>query len=156
MTLIEAGSTAILLILGQSNASNLYYSDTLQAALSQTGHAVEIVGVHGGGLSIARPDGAWNIVVGDGSDTPGSSYVDLLASVDEARAEFPNAFVAGAVWLQGEADSYGDRIGDYYAPAATLFTQMLADLDEDFPILIVGLSDYQNTHAAGRAHVQEM
>jgi len=148
-----ADGTPIILVFGQSNAGLLYANNSLQDSLSEMGSDALVIGVAEGGTSVASPDGDWNIVDGDGSDEGGALYEELLQAVADAEAADPNAYVAGAIWVQGEADRNVDM--DYYEPTKALLSQLQADLGGDFPVTIVGLSDYQTGGDAGREHVQD-
>ena len=144
--------TPIIVVFGQSNAGLLYSSSALQNKLEELGSDAQVILVAAGGVSVANPDGAWNIVTGDGFDAPGYLYTQLLAQVENIRLTTPDAYMAGAIWVQGEADSY--QIKEYYDPVVELFTSMREDLGESFPIIILGPSDFQNTDDAARAHVE--
>ncbi len=149
--------TPVFLIMGQSNAEIMYNYSSIQDTLEELGSDAMVVKVANGGQSLARPNGEWNIVTGDGSDTPGSSYTELMQTVAQIKADTPDAYIAGALWLQGEADAVSDNvIGGYYDPLTTLFTEMRSDIGNDFPITIVGLSDYQHLHVEAREHIQSV
>ncbi len=145
--------TPIVLVFGQSNAGLLERSNALQEDLAELGSDAMVVGVHDGGVSVAAPGGEWNVVTGDGVDAPGRLYTELLNTIAQVRSDTPDAYIAGAVWMQGEADRTDNY--DYYTAAKTLFTQARIDLGEDFPITIVGLSDLQGGNDAGRQYVQD-
>ena len=147
--------TPIILIFGQSNAAFLDNSQALEGAIEAQGGTVLEVGVHGGSQSAALPGGHWNIIDDDGDATGGSSYTRLLETMERVLADNPDSYIAGAVWVQGEQDSQRHLIGEYYEPVATLFTQMREDLGEDFPISMVGPSDFQSTDPVSRAHIRE-
>ena len=144
--------TPIFLVFGQSNAGLLSSSGGMQTALDAAGSGAVLLTVAGGGTSVAKPDGDWNIISGDGYDAPGDLFSDLLVAVDGAKLMHPDAYIAGAVWVQGESDRNADN--DYYTATKTLFDTVRADLKEDFPISIVGLSDLQQgSNRPGHAHV---
>ena len=149
----QQDGTPIVLILGQSNASNLSSSNSLINAVTDSGVDAIQVNVSGGGESVSRADGAWNLVQGDGEDAQGASYVRLLETMAQIFEETPDAYIANAVWVQGEADAHGVNALNYYDAASELFTQLRTDLGDDFPISIVGLTEYQNLGDVGRTNV---
>jgi len=147
----EVEGTPIILVFGQSNAGLL--NNTRQ--LTEMGGTAKEVAVFGGGQSVAHADGAWNLVLGDGEDAQGESYMRLLETMAQVFDETPDAYIASAVWALGETDSFGSRHAlNYYDATSTLFNQIREDLGE-FPISIVGLSDFQSLEETGRGIVQE-
>lgn len=93
------GEHYVVLVMGQSNAMNwgnntaaiAEFTTRLQTVLN-TSKPVVIVNAAVGGASIA----AW---------APGSSYYNAALSKWQAAITTPGALPAGAIWLQGEADS---------------------------------------------------
>ena len=132
--------TPIVLIFGQSNAATLYYSGALQDTLEAMNSDAEVVMVARGATAVAHPDGAWNIITGDGEDTPGELAVELLQTVDDL--EGTDQYIAGAIWIQGESDRSVSE--DYYDATKALFDSFQDALDAPVPITIFGLSDMQD------------
>ena len=75
--------TPVVLVFGQSNAATLYYSGALQDTLEAMDSDAEVVMVAQGATAVAHPDGAWNIITGDGTDAPGEMAVELLQTVED-------------------------------------------------------------------------
>jgi hypothetical protein len=102
---------------------------------------------------VAAPDGAWNIVTGDGEDRPGRLYSEFLDTVAQITADTPDADIAGMIWVQGEADAYS--MLPYYQTTRALFEAMRRDTRVAFPIAVVSLSDFHNLPDGPREHVQQ-
>jgi len=150
---MEDVGTPIILVFGQSNAGFMHNSRALEEAIAKMGIEAKQIIVAGGGQSVSQVDGAWNIVTDDGEDALGESYTALLETVAQELENDPDAYIANAVWIQGEADAGGGHAPNYYDATSTLFTQMRADMGFDFPISVVGLSDYQSLDDTGREKV---
>lgn len=145
--------TPIVFILGQSNAEILFYNGAVQESLSNLEIDARIVLVAAGGESVARPDGAWNVVTGDGADNPGWLYTEFLETYNDLKIETSNAYIVGAIWLQGEADAYS--ISPYYKSTRALFEKMYRDTGVEFPISVIGLSDYHDLPDVPKKHLQD-
>lgn len=146
--------TALFLVLGGRNAALLDASGALQATVTARGGAVQPIGMYGDDHSVSQPGGAWNVVSGDGADDLGSAYMDLRDAIEAARAAQTDAYIAGALWLQGETDTDPASNGLYGPAAEALFVRLWEDVREAFPIVVVGLSEFQQLDAAGRNYIR--
>ncbi len=130
------------MIFGQSNAGFLLGGDDLEDEIIARGGTAFEIGNGPGSTLATSPDGAWNILTGDGTDTPGTGYTDLETIITNHLTTNPNAFIAAAVWWHGETDSTQNSTRDVYEAAVTaVFNGYRTQVGYDFPIVVVGLSD---------------
>lgn len=134
--------TPVVLIFGQSNGGNLHGSNSFQNALDDAGGDAILLNSSLGGSSVAKYNGAWNIIQGDGEDALGIGYTGMLDGIDNMLANTPDAYIAGAIWVQGESDTFGGSELDYYTPTRALFEAVYDHIGEDVQTYVVGLSDY--------------
>lgn len=134
--------TPILLTFGQSNAQgfesgiNSFLKDNEDVQFEQIQASIGATGLVG-------ETAAWNVIVDDEADSLGSAYLSMIAEIDEKLAETPDAYIAAAVWSQGEADSKPWLYPGYAEAAQALFEETYDYIGYEFPIVMLGLSDYQ-------------
>ena len=155
--IVAPDGNPIVLIFGQSNAGHLRGANSMRHAIEGLGGSVtELLSAVGGAAS-TRPDGPWNIVDGDGGAQTGSAYTALIADVNAALAADPDAYIASAVWVHGEADStpspenYRDN---YFTNTRAIFDGVRAEVGYDFPITMTLNSTMQNLTPVGTQEIQ--
>lgn len=135
------GDLAIMAF-GQSNGGILHSSGAIQDAIDSAGSSAVVFSTAQGGTSAALPDGPWNIIAGDGEDTPGSAYTGMISTVQSRITTNPNEVIAGAIWWHGENDSFNSL--DYEGPVKAVFEGLFAHVGYEFPIYLIGTSQYQS------------
>ncbi len=153
----NVGATALdgdhtVLLFGQSNAGNMGSSQALQNELTALGSDARVLSTAVGSTGLVLPDSAWNIITGDGNDTPGSAYTGTLSAIDALIADTPGTVFTGAIWMQGENDTFRTDLS-YASPLTALFEAVSTHIGTEFPIYVVGLSQYQALPSAGIIHV---
>ncbi|MEI2687809.1 MAG: sialate O-acetylesterase [Cypionkella sp.] len=131
----------VVVLAGQSNASNSSVSIGVMQSVAQHGGLMIQQAMGGAPLSDTLDRGT-----GDWAAPSGELYIALIAQItamlDPASPTYiPGAYLAGVVWVQGEADTWNAGASAKYL---TNLTAMAADLTARFgqhEFVISGLSD---------------
>ncbi len=134
----------VTLIFGQSNAGFLANNDSMQNQIAGLGgDTIELVSAVGG-AGATGIDAPWNIV--DGNTQAGAAYADLLVDVNTYLTANPHAFIATGAWIHGETDApLATTRGNYEQNVTAIFDGIRAQVGEDFPITVTGISDLQGS-----------
>lgn len=143
--------TPVIIVAGQSNATNTVLLRTVYERAAATGALVVHLAVDGSPLD-ARLDrngtGDWSA-----ANTPGSGelYQQLLRQMDQvmdpaSRFAVPGAFLQSMIWVQGEADAWGNRPAQDYGANLLQLHEALVDRYGDHTLVLSRLSDLTHTY----------
>jgi Ca2+-binding RTX toxin-like protein len=117
----------IYILAGQSNANAMRqeFETALGAALGDTPYYAQTVASGGAPLTWQRAEDDWR------NDT--ELRDDLYATISDTLNADPDAYLAGIIWVQGEADTYPIARADEYAQELQGLIQDIRDnLAQDF------------------------
>lgn len=130
----------VVLSFGQSNTPY----NTIPSSLTDAGiSGVERLTTAVGGTSVSQPAGGWNVTTGDGTDAPGTQFVNMQATIDSYLAANPTHYIAAAVTGQGEAELNTSAGDNFITTATDLNNAIRAHVGSNIPIFSFVMSSYQ-------------
>lgn len=137
-----ARSIPIVVIAGQSNALNSAVSTGVMKSVADNHGLLLQNAVNGAPLSgrIDRGDGDWAVA---GGELYASLVAQIAAYLDpNSPAYVPGAYLAGVVWVQGEADTWNTKASTAYQANLTALNADLARRFGTHEFVVSGLSDH--------------
>lgn len=140
-------SKPIFVVAGQSNASRVRHKAQLEKYLKENGIDAKIVYHTPGGTSLAASGGSGGTdndwyPFEDGRDDTGENVDILFDAIDKTLEREEGSYVAGVLWVQGEADgARSSRSSEYFTNLQKLYQLFTENYGEEVNFTVAQLEE---------------
>lgn len=136
-------TTPLYVVAGQSNAERIDRYDSLIEYLSDNSIDAGYASLAVGATSLEPSEGGYDdwYPFEDGDPKTGELLDALIDTIADALAADPDTYLAGILWVQGEADAKFGRGAAYEVRLQALHDRLRSEFGDDFNFTISGLSE---------------
>lgn len=140
--------TPLYVVAGQSNAERIDRYDGITDYISGNAINAEYAAYAIGATSVAPQPGGQDdwYPYEDGDSKTGELLEALIVTIADLLAAQPDTYLAGILWVQGEADAKFGRSSDYEDSMQHLYDRLVLEFGEDFNFTISSLSENMSSY----------
>lgn len=135
--------TPLYIVAGQSNAERIDRYDSLIELLNENSTNAQYASFVVGGTSLAPSDGGFDdwYPFDDGDPRTGELLEGLVDTIEAALDADPDVYLAGILWVQGEADAKSGRSSEYEVRLQGLYDRLTEEFGSEFNFTVSTLSE---------------